>query len=289
MPGSVRSSPDTERRSGRPSKPRRTLLWRFVSAGILIPVALGVVSLGGWVLAAFAALVLILLIREWSGLVGQPAYGPEAGVLSLCGLAAIGLMAAGQGEAALGATALGALAAGLLGAGLKRDGFWTLFAGFYLVLPAIAFLWLRASPDGFFWCLWLFAVVWTTDSGAYLAGRVIGGPAFAPQSSPNKTWAGLIGGIVLAMAAGTAAGALLFPPGSEFHMTALKFASWSMLISGVTQAGDIFESGLKRHFGVKDTGRVIPGHGGVLDRLDGFLFAVMMLVMVLGLRQALAS
>ncbi|MCH7931170.1 MAG: CDP-archaeol synthase, partial [Proteobacteria bacterium] len=114
---------------------------------------------------------------------------------------------------------------------------------------------------------WLFAVVWATDVGAYFAGRGVGGPKLLPRISPGKTWAGLVGGVVCAALVGAAAAALLDLPS---HAPLILV---SALLAVVAQAGDLFESMVKRRFKAKDSGTLIPGHGGVLDRLDGLLAA----------------
>ena len=140
-----------------------------------------------------------------------------------------------------------------------------LVAGFgYALIPALALLWIRErGAHKLDLLLWVFIVTWSTDIGAYFAGRSIGGPKLAPAISPNKTWAGLIGGMV---AAGLFAGAWVF----SLHLPRLLFALAPLFAIGA-QAGDLFESWLKRRAGVKDSGTILPGHGGVLDRLDGLV------------------
>ncbi len=138
-------------------------------------------------------------------------------------------------------------------------------AGFlYALIPALALLWIRdRAPQGLELLLWIFIVSWTTDIGAFFAGRAIGGPKLAPAISPNKTVAGLIGGMISAALAGyawvelTRLSAVLFWLAPFFALAA--------------QAGDLFESGLKRRAGIKDSGSWLPGHGGALDRLDGLV------------------
>jgi len=144
-------------------------------------------------------------------------------------------------------------------------------------LPCVLLLWLgRAEGAGRVTVLWIFAVVWATDIGAYLVGRQIGGPRLAPRWSPRKTWAGLAGGTAGAALAGWAtAGALGISP-----MLPLVLVSAGLAIVG--QFGDLAESVAKRRFGVKDSSGLIPGHGGLLDRLDGLL-AVVPAVAVLSL------
>ena len=115
--------------------------------------------------------------------------------------------------------------------------------------------------------LWLFVTVWSCDTGAYISGRSIGGPKLAPRISPNKTWAGLLGGILAAVVASVLL-ALISGSGSI-----VLFAIQGTLLALISQCGDLAESSLKRRFDVKDSGNLIPGHGGILDRVDGVLFA----------------
>ena len=132
----------------------------------------------------------------------------------------------------------------------------------YIVPALVALLWLRGLPDGLRWVAFLAAIVWSGDIGAYLVGRLIGGPRLAPRISPGKTWSGAAGGTACAVLAGVAV--------ISGHLVA---ALPALALSLAAQAGDLLESALKRRFGVKDSGRIIPGHGGLLDRLDGVLTA----------------
>ena len=144
--------------------------------------------------------------------------------------------------------------------------FWFGLGVFYATLPLLAFLWLRyQSADGRDLIFWLLFVVWATDIGAYAAGRLIGGPKLAPSISPKKTWAGLLGGMACA--------ALLGVVLSLFYesVNGAKLALFGAVLAVVAQVGDLFESGVKRHFNVKDSSGLIPGHGGLLDRIDGLI------------------
>jgi phosphatidate cytidylyltransferase len=134
----------------------------------------------------------------------------------------------------------------------------------YCLLAALSLLWVRErAENGWGLLLWVFIVVWSTDIGAYIAGRSIGGPKLAPAISPGKTWAGLYGGVSAATLLG---GAWTYFNG--LHLVLLLLAP---LLSVAAQGGDLFESWMKRRAGVKDSGRLLPGHGGVFDRLDGLL------------------
>ncbi len=137
----------------------------------------------------------------------------------------------------------------------------------YIGLPLICLLWLRGVAGGRDGVLFLVLVIWATDIGAYLVGRLVGGPKLAPALSPGKTWSGAVGGLVAALLVG------VFVPWG--------FAALALLLGVVCQAGDLLESGIKRHVGVKDSGRLIPGHGGLLDRLDGLLAAAPVAALVM--------
>ncbi|MBT3306044.1 MAG: phosphatidate cytidylyltransferase [Alphaproteobacteria bacterium] len=145
---------------------------------------------------------------------------------------------------------------------------WLVVGAFYIGIPCWALLSLRADPvAGRETLFWLLAIVWSADTGAYAFGRLIGGPKLAPFISPNKTWAGFAGGVGSAAIVGIATALAM-------ELTAiLPLAGWSALIGAVSQGGDLVESWVKRHFSVKDTGTIIPGHGGLLDRVDGLLIA----------------
>ncbi len=149
----------------------------------------------------------------------------------------------------------------------------------YVVVPCVILILLRNEeaerfPTGLFYILWIITAVWATDIGAYFAGKAIGGPKIAPRISPNKTWAGLFGGMALSGIACFLLFRFLFVSSfDEISKIALiSIATISILLAVVAQAGDFFESWVKRRFGVKDSGNIIPGHGGLLDRLDGLLF-----------------
>ncbi len=144
---------------------------------------------------------------------------------------------------------------------------WLAIGLVYVAVPCIALVWLRAEPLGLETIMWLFGVVWATDIGAYFTGRGLGGPKLAPRISPGKTWSGLAGGVACAAVVGLAAAALLGVADGW------RLALAGALLALVAQGGDLWESSVKRRFHAKDSGTLIPGHGGVLDRLDGLMAA----------------
>jgi phosphatidate cytidylyltransferase len=154
--------------------------------------------------------------------------------------------------------------------GLRRP-LWLASGTLYIVAAVVAALWLRHDARfGRDTLFWLVLVVIAVDTGAYFAGKSIGGPKLAPTLSPNKTWAGLMGG--MAAAGAVAACAAFVRP-----VDPLAMAAWGAAIAVVAQAGDLLESAAKRWFGVKDSGSLIPGHGGILDRVDGLLAALLLI------------
>jgi phosphatidate cytidylyltransferase len=150
---------------------------------------------------------------------------------------------------------------------------WSVAGFIYALVPALALLWIRdRAPQGLELLLWVFIHTWTTDIGAYFAGRAIGGPKLAPSISPNKTIAGLVGGMISAALAGFAWVELTRMSGLLFWL--------APLFAVAAQLGDLFESGLKRRAGVKDSGTWLPGHGGALDRLDGLVVVATLTALV---------
>ncbi|MBC7985481.1 MAG: phosphatidate cytidylyltransferase [Sphingomonadaceae bacterium] len=233
---------------------------RVITGAVLIAVALAALFAGNesfWLLALIAAM---MMAAEWAGLMLAPR---RLIVVSMVAVGAVMITAMpwidSVAENALIALVAATALVGLVGKSLRLA-----LGQLYVGLPTLAILFIREQPDhGFALALWTFCVVWATDTAAFFAGRSIGGPKLAPRLSPKKTWSGLIGGIAGAMALGalvvvlTDLDPLLIPLGA--------------LLAVVAQAGDLFESWLKRKAGVKDSGRLLPGHGGALDRLDGFV------------------
>ena len=240
------------------------LTQRVISAAVLIPVVLGLVWLGGWGFTALVAVAAALMGVEWHRL--------TVGVIDAAGVAVTAALVAAVLLVPLaplwaGPLALLAGAAAVLLLGRDSRLKWRLLALAWLGLPVVAVTWLRLQPELGLWLIgWLLATVWASDTGAYFAGRGIGGPKLAPRVSPNKTWAGLIGG----MAAAAVAGALVAVWGGFSPLAAGLVAA---VVAALSQGGDLAESALKRHFGVKDSGNLIPGHGGILDRVDALLAA----------------
>lgn len=249
---------------------------RLVSAALLIPVSLGFVYVGGWPFALSLVFVAALMAFEWNRLVLGPENQGKITIYVLintaliAGVLALGLE--GQWAFALLLSGLATLLVYFLALQQKLAALWPAAGVPYLFLPMLSFLWLRAGIDGAYGIatvVWILLVVWGSDSGGYIVGKSIGGPKLAPRISPNKTWSGFIGGLVFAMAAGLAVGVWV----GEGSYLSLVLVSAGL--SAVSQMGDLVESSVKRHFGVKDFSSLIPGHGGVFDRFDGLLFVLL--------------
>lgn len=251
-----------------PAPSKSGLGMRLVSALVLIAVALAATFLGS---PYFDILVIAfggVMAWEWGRLIGGGKVAPAAVVAILAVVGAIFTLELASPGLALAALVAGALLAG----GMARRGTrgaWLTLGVLYVGLPCLALLWLRAGTVGLQTVLWMFALVWATDTGAYFAGRAIGGPKLMPSVSPKKTWAGLIGGVLAAAAAGAVSGALI----AEASPWLLAVAS--ALLAVIAQIGDLGESALKRRFGAKDSSGLIPGHGGVLDRVDGLVTVIL--------------
>ena len=244
----------------------RNLLMRVIAAVVLAPLAIAIAYAGGWLWLGFVTLAAIGLYVEWLTIVGaRTPRVTAAGVMALFG-AAVWL-----GLGRIGATyvfvALGVILAALLSP--HRRG-WAALGGCYAFAALIASVAVRLDPVwGFTALMFVLLIVWVTDIGGYFAGRGIGGPKLWPRVSPKKTWAGAIGGFAASLM--VAAGFAAFGLGKTLPLLLL-----GAVLSIGSQLGDLFESAVKRRFGVKDSSHIIPGHGGLLDRLDGFVAAVVL-------------
>jgi phosphatidate cytidylyltransferase len=247
-------------------KGSRNLMMRVLVALVLAPAAIAVAYAGGWLWLTLVTLAAIGLYVEWLTIVGARA--PRvmaAGTMTLVG-AAIWL-----GIGRIGATyvivVLGVIVAALLSP--HRRG-WAALGGCYAFAALIASVLLRLDPVwGFTALMFVLLIVWASDIGGYFAGRSIGGPKLWPRVSPKKTWAGAIGGFALSLVVAAGFAALGYGQAGPLLLLAA-------VLSIASQLGDLFESAVKRRFGVKDSSQIIPGHGGLLDRLDGFVAAVVL-------------
>ena len=224
----------------------------------MIAMALAALYLGGfafWLLVMAGALA---MQYEWAGLVGSVARRRLSMLALMVPLSMLSPLGSGPSFLVVGLILGAALFVMMVERGYRLAS-GVLYAGF----PALALVFIRDQDQGLLFALWAMSSVWATDIGAYFAGRAIGGPKLAPTISPSKTWAGLGGGVLAALLVG-----LLLYQNLGLH---IGFALACGPLAVLAQLGDLFESGLKRAAGVKDSGNLIPGHGGVLDRIDGLV------------------
>jgi phosphatidate cytidylyltransferase len=262
----------------------KDLLPRVLSASVLAPVVLVGLWLGGIVFTLMMAIIALVGVYEWVRICGAsrrdwPVWMALAIALVSIAIAAIMGPAAGLVTAVAGSILFRLFlfftpVAGTLGA----------FGVAYVAVATIALVWLRSIADiGAELVILLLLAVWATDIGAYFSGRLIGGPKIAPSISPNKTWAGLVGGMACSGLAMALLADVLFDIDWPLHVPVFGAGA---LLAVVAQVGDFGESALKRRFGVKDSGHIIPGHGGVLDRVDGVLSAAPVMAIVIFLARA---
>ncbi|GGZ37322.1 phosphatidate cytidylyltransferase [Asticcacaulis endophyticus] len=253
----------------------RELSIRIASAIVLVPVVLYIVHLGDWAFLVLVSVGVALLSIEWGAMAAPKT--PTRMAVAVCLPALAGIFAEALNKPydpfhPLVSVALLLFGAACSAAYIRRlGGPWrdAAYGACYIGWPAFVLIWLRQTGNGFEWVLFAFLIAWTADSAAYLVGRAVGGPKLWRKYSPNKTWAGFAGGMMAGMLAA----------GTLSDLTGLFKSSTSAQIVGLltalaTMAGDLWESMLKRRYGVKDSGSLIPGHGGLLDRVDGLMFAI---------------
>lgn len=265
--------------AAQPAKPG-DLGKRVVAGIVMLGAALAAWWIGGLLFFLLVGLVALLAALEWARLT------IDANTNALAML----MMALLAGVFALAQAMTWDIAAGVLVAiafafmaiaaiRLDRAGFWAGLGLLYVGLPALSIAWMRTLPEprGAIVVLWFFLVVWSTDIAAYFAGRALGGPKLAPAISPKKTWSGAIAGLLAAGLAGYAVVTAFALP------SAVALVIVSVMVSALAQLSDLLESLLKRVFGRKDSGALIPGHGGVLDRIDSYVLTAPALAFALAL------
>ena len=259
----------------------RNLRDRALSALVLGPLVLGVVWLGSWAYKGMIVLAALLAAREWVRMVVPGPLGRSFLVSAGAILLVVALSLTIGPATALSVAMTLTLVAGLVlggGAGDSRvryrDRWWAAFGIPYVGIACVALIWLRNDGDvGMMLIYFLLLSVWANDTGAFVVGRAIGGPRLAPTISPAKTWAGFWGGIAIAA---LTLGGVALAMGARSPLTAALLAA---LLAVMSNVGDLFESAVKRRYKVKDSGGIIPGHGGLLDRIDGLLAAAPVLAL----------
>jgi phosphatidate cytidylyltransferase len=259
--------------TGKAGQGPRNFLQRLVVAMVLAPLALAMAYIGGAVWTALVTVVAIGLYVEWLMVIGE-VRAISVTVSGALALAISGVcLAFGLMDFAVVVLGLGVAVVAVLASGQRS---WAAAGFVYTTAAELCSVLVRADPDhGWFALVLVLLVVWASDIGGYVAGRGIGGPKLWPRVSPNKTWAGAIGGFL-----GSLCVALGWASAGAGKMVPLMLLG--AVLSIASQLGDLFESAVKRHFGVKDSSHIIPGHGGLLDRLDGYVAAIV-LAAILGL------
>jgi phosphatidate cytidylyltransferase len=266
------SLPDDQREEATSRKPQVVI--RIASAVVLAALALGAAMFSPW---TFLVLVMIgagLIAWEWGRLTRGNGFDGTALISAVAAGSVAILGSVGRPDLAAFLTAAAA-AAIFFTAPSREQADWSVGGLAYAALPAFALVWLRGDVLlGAFAMLYLFAVAWTTDTASYAAGSLIGGPKLAPNISPQKTWSGFIVGVLAPALVGIAFAFALK------NTSGVRLALVSMGLALACQIGDLFESWVKRRFGVKDMSQLIPGHGGLLDRVDGLLFAAILAALI---------
>jgi phosphatidate cytidylyltransferase len=256
---------------------------RLLTAAVLAAGAIAAVQIGGTAFFVVVSILSAIVTFEWMKMSCR-GRAPRASLLAVLVVgvssAIFGLWGA---ELALLAGALGAVLVGIAARAERSSLIWASAGVFVFILSMTATIWLRAEEStGIATIYWLFAVVWATDSGAYLFGSLIGGAALAPRISPAKTWSGAIGGLLTGALSGVAVMLILQSAGvlgTSVNLTIIAAAS--AVLALFSQAGDLAESAAKRYFGVKDSGTWLPGHGGALDRLDSLVLVAPFLALAI--------
>ena len=257
----------------------RNLAERVVSAIVLGTGFVAAVFAGGPVFAAVVIAGAVLCLREWTRLTSTMVHSVDRwGPMALVPVPLLAGILWGPGIGLVLIAVVSASIYGLLRSRERTSAGYTAFGFLYVTVPTLSVLWLRAQPEeGLGLVLWFCAIIWINDIAAFASGRLIGGPKLAPSISPAKTWAGCAGGVLGAICVGALAVWLL-----DWGQPVVVITV-SAVLAGVAQAGDLFESAIKRQFGVKDSGVLIPGHGGLLDRMDGFMAAAPVAALLLAI------
>jgi phosphatidate cytidylyltransferase len=250
------------------------IVLRLASAVVLATLAVGATIFSPW---SFLLLVIVgggLVAWEWGRLTRGNGFDATALIEAVSVASLAILVALGRPDLALFLLG-GAAMAIAFGSGASSSRVWPLAGLAYAAFPAVALVWLRGDQAlGATAVLYLFAVAWTTDTASYAGGRLIGGPKLAPRISPRKTWSGFIVGALTPALVGLAFATVLK------GTSAWKLALVSVVLALACQMGDLMESWVKRRFGAKDASQLIPGHGGLLDRIDGLLLAAILAALI---------
>jgi phosphatidate cytidylyltransferase len=260
---------------------------RVASAVVIGPAALAAAWIGGWPYLVLIAIGVAMLAIEWGGMSAPVSPTRVAAAVAAGVLVAVFVGYRGPFEWAWGAIVLASAAAAVIARGVAERPADAAYGVLYIAPAALCLVWLRETNQGNWWLMMLFAATWGADIGAFAVGSILKGPKLWPRFSPNKTWSGFFGGLLAATLAAVGVETLpdllqMYMPNvlaglHPFQLNVWAAASIGLAVGLATMAGDLWESALKRRFGVKDSGDLIPGHGGLLDRVDGLMFAVVVM------------
>jgi len=245
---------------------------RVASATVLVLGSIYLAYLGGWPFLVLISVGMALLAIEWGGMSAPRAPVRVAAAVTAAILASVFLAHQRHFILAWMVVPIAALTAAIIARGVAERAVDAGYGVLYIAPAALCLVWLRSTNQGFWWTMMLFACTWSADIAAFAVGSMLKGPKLWPRFSPNKTWSGFVGGLAAASGAATLMAGL-----SVFRLDLRAAALVGFAVGLATMAGDLWESALKRRFGVKDSGDLIPGHGGLLDRVDGLMFAVVVM------------
>ncbi|WP_340151568.1 phosphatidate cytidylyltransferase [uncultured Sneathiella sp.] len=257
-----------------------SLQQRVISALVLAPIAIAALYFGGVYFLAFLIGAAAIMAYEWCHASLETKPGILTALTAITVISALVLTYNFDIFQLVGVVISGSVLTAVATAFIKGRAriVWSFFGPICIGVPVVALMLLRSIPEtGFALTFGLFLVIWATDIGAYFSGKSIGGPKIAPSISPNKTWAGLIGGMIAAMIVAFGVNSLLI--GGQ--VATIGILGLGAICAIFAQMGDFAESAWKRHFGIKDASNLIPGHGGVMDRLDGVFLTAPILMAIL--------
>lgn len=246
------------------------LLTRVLSALVMLPIAIFIILNGGLPFFILLCLLTVIILSEWNGICEEKPFSLLVVVQALCAILLMLAVVWGSPhlELSFASSVVSVITAAYF---VKANVIWALIGFLYALVPSVSLLLISDMMGGEV-VLWMMIVIWSMDTGAYFAGKNIGGPKMSPTISPNKTWSGLIGGAITAMLFGGIYAYFMKEQNIPLFESAIILLILSGLFAILSQIGDLAESAVKRKFSVKDSGAIIPGHGGVMDRVDGVLF-----------------
>lgn len=258
---------------------KNQLVIRILSALVMLPIAIYIIMTGGLPLFTLISLLSVIILSEWNGICEKKPFSLLFCVQSICTVLLLFQLKMGSPyiEYAFASSVISIIAVAYL---VNAKLVWAILGFLYALIPSYSVLLLQEN-FGSLVLLWMMLLIWGMDTGAYFVGKKIGGPKMSPKISPNKTWSGLIGGAITAMIL-----AYVFYMTAEVENVAIfENALILLILSGflaiLSQIGDLAESAVKRRYSVKDSGSIIPGHGGVMDRVDGILFVAPAILLIM--------